>query len=136
MQNSLFCTGYSTIIRESRDASCASSTPPVACFPSSPCFPCISGRSLPVSKAPASSTASTRCTTDDAFVVNHPYYGGSPHAHGHGGALTDHARRQVFGFSGSIAHKSDIGGLVPGTNSGQAREIFHEGLMVPPVRLV
>ena len=23
MQNSLFCTGYSTIIRESRDASCA-----------------------------------------------------------------------------------------------------------------
>jgi N-methylhydantoinase B len=30
---------------------------------------------------------------------------------------------------------ADIGGLVPGTNSGQAREIFHEGLLVPPVRL-
>src|SRR5690606_19005388 len=40
-----------------------------------------------------------------------------------------------FGFSCSIAHKPDIGGLVPGSNSGQAREIFHEGIMVPPVRL-
>jgi N-methylhydantoinase B len=69
----------------------------------------------------------------DSFVVNHPYFGGSPHA-------TDVALispilvdGQLFGFSGSIAHKSDIGGLVPGTNSGQAREIFHEGIMLPPV---
>jgi N-methylhydantoinase B len=70
----------------------------------------------------------------DAILVNHPYIGGSPHA-------TDMAiispivvDGHLFGFCGSIAHKSDIGGLVPGSNSGQAREIFHEGLMVPPVR--
>jgi N-methylhydantoinase B len=70
----------------------------------------------------------------DSFVVNHPYFGGSPHA-------TDVALispiivdDELFGFTGSIAHKSDIGGLVPGTNSGQAREIFHEGIMIPPVR--
>ena len=40
----------------------------------------------------------------------------------------------MFGFCGSIAHKSDIGGPVPGSCSGQAREIFNEGLHLPAVR--
>jgi N-methylhydantoinase B len=40
----------------------------------------------------------------------------------------------LFGFCGSIAHKGDIGGPVPGSCSGQAREIFNEGLHLPAVR--
>ena len=40
----------------------------------------------------------------------------------------------LFGFCGSIAHKSDIGGPVPGSCSGQARETFNEGLHLPAVR--
>jgi N-methylhydantoinase B len=38
------------------------------------------------------------------------------------------------GFAADMAHKSDIGGTVPGSGSGQAREIFHEGLHLPPVK--
>jgi N-methylhydantoinase B len=41
---------------------------------------------------------------------------------------------KLFGFGGSIAHKSDIGGPVPGSCSGQARETFNEGLHLPAVR--
>jgi N-methylhydantoinase B len=41
---------------------------------------------------------------------------------------------ELFGFCGSIAHKSDIGGPVPGSCSGQARETFNEGLHLPAVR--
>lgn len=70
----------------------------------------------------------------DAFVVNHPYYGGSPHAPDMAVVSPIIVGDTLFGFSASIAHKSDIGGLVPGSSSGQAREIFHEGIMVPPVR--
>jgi N-methylhydantoinase B len=70
----------------------------------------------------------------DAFLVNHPYFGGSPHAPDMAIISPMLVDGQLFGFCGSIAHKSDIGGMVPGSNSGQAREIFHEGLMVPPVR--
>src|SRR5436309_1764951 len=33
-----------------------------------------------------------------------------------------------------IVHKSDIGGPVPGSCSGQAREVFNEGLQLPAVR--
>jgi len=40
------------------------------------------------------------------------------------------------GFAASMAHKSDIGGIVPGSGSGQAREIFQEGLHLPPVKYV
>jgi N-methylhydantoinase B len=35
-----------------------------------------------------------------------------------------------------MAHKSDIGGTVPGSGSGQAREIYQEGLHLPPVKYV
>ena len=42
--------------------------------------------------------------------------------------------RALVGFCGSIAHKSDIGGPVPGSCSGQAREIFNEGLHLPALR--
>src|SRR3978361_1261809 len=42
----------------------------------------------------------------------------------------------LFGFCGSIAHKSDIGGPVPGSCSGSARETFNEGLHLPALRYV
>jgi N-methylhydantoinase B len=35
-----------------------------------------------------------------------------------------------------MAHKSDMGGTVPGSGSGSAREIFQEGLHLPPVKFV
>ncbi|MEK6601788.1 MAG: hydantoinase B/oxoprolinase family protein, partial [Candidatus Binatota bacterium] len=38
------------------------------------------------------------------------------------------------GFAANMAHKSDIGGTVPGSGSGQAREVFQEGLHLPPVK--
>jgi len=134
MQNSLFCTGYSTIIRESKDASCAIADVSGQVIAQHTVLPLHLG---------AFPTTITNLLGDyplddmcdgDAFVVNHPYYGGSPHATDVAIVAPIVVDGRVFGFSGSIAHKSDIGGLVPGTNSGQAREIFHEGLMLPPVR--
>jgi N-methylhydantoinase B len=136
MQNSLFCTGYSTIIRESRDASCAildSAGRVLSQFTVLPlhlgAFPaCVEG--LLEFYPPEDMAAG------DAFVMNHPYYGGSPHAPDVAVISPIIVDGDLFGFSASIAHKSDIGGLVPGSSSAQAREIFHEGLMIPPVRLV
>jgi N-methylhydantoinase B len=42
----------------------------------------------------------------------------------------------LLGFCASYGHCRDIGGIRPGTLSSDAREIFHEGLLVPPVQLV
>ncbi|MBI4523831.1 MAG: hydantoinase B/oxoprolinase family protein, partial [Deltaproteobacteria bacterium] len=41
---------------------------------------------------------------------------------------------ELVGFCGSIAHKSDLGGPMPGSCWGKATEIFSEGLHLPPVR--
>jgi N-methylhydantoinase B len=70
----------------------------------------------------------------DAFIINHPYHGGSPHAPDVAIITPMFVAGELFGFCGSIAHKSDIGGPVPGSCSGQAREIFNEGLHLPAVR--
>ncbi len=72
----------------------------------------------------------------DAFVLSDPYAAGGNHlpdwviarAVFHGGRL--------LGFCCNRAHQSDIGGGAPGTYNTAATEIFHEGLRLPPVRLV
>jgi N-methylhydantoinase B len=40
---------------------------------------------------------------------------------------------RLIGFGVSIAHKADIGGIVPGSSGGAAREIWHDGLILPPL---
>jgi N-methylhydantoinase B len=134
MQNSLFCTGYSTIIRESRDASCAIMDAAGRVLAQFTVLPLHLGAFPACVQGLLQFYSLDELCDGDAFVVNHPYFGGSPHAPDMAVISPIVVDGQLFGFSGSIAHKSDIGGLVPGSNSGQAREIFHEGLMVPPVR--
>jgi N-methylhydantoinase B len=132
MQNSLFRTGYSTIVRESQDASCALLDARGEVVAQHVVLP------LHIGSFPACCAAVLRTYDDiaegDAFLINHPYEGGSPHAPDmcvitpafHAGALV--------GFCASIAHKGDIGGPVPGSCSGQAKETFNEGLHLPAVR--
>jgi N-methylhydantoinase B len=134
MQNSLFCTGYSTIIRESKDASCAIADLSGRVVAQYTVLPLHLGAFPETIENILRAYPVEEMRDGDAFLVNHPYYGGSPHATDMAVVAPIVIGGEVFGFSGSIAHKSDIGGLVPGTNSSQAREIYHEGLMVPPVR--
>lgn len=134
MQNSLFCTGYSTIIRESKDASCAIADLSGRVVAQYTVLPLHLGAFPETIENILRAYPVEEMRDGDAFLVNHPYYGGSPHATDMAVVAPVVVGGEVFGFSGSIAHKSDIGGLVPGTNSSQAREIYHEGLMVPPVR--
>jgi N-methylhydantoinase B len=134
MQNSLFCTGYSTIIRESKDASCAIADLDGRIIAQHTVLPLHLGAFPQTIENILLAYPLDDIRDGDAFIVNHPYHGGSPHATDMAVVAPIVVDGQVFGFSGSIAHKSDIGGLVPGTNSSQATEIYHEGLMVPPVR--
>src|ERR1700730_15122251 len=132
MQNSLFRTGFSTIIRESQDASCALMNARGQVGAQHVVLPLHIG-------AFGASTAAVIAAFDDiaegdAFLINHPYEGGSPHAPDIAVITPAFAAGSLFGFCGSIAHKSDIGGPVPGSCSGQAREIFNEGLHLPAVR--
>jgi N-methylhydantoinase B len=72
----------------------------------------------------------------DAFITNHPYLGGSPHAPDMAVLTPIFYRQEWVGFAANIAHKSDIGGPVPGSCWSQAREIFQEGLHLPPIKYI
>src|SRR5262245_24788923 len=137
MQSSLFRTGFSTIVRESQDASCALMNAAGDVVAQHVVLPLHIGAFPACTRAVLAAFAQGKAediAAGDAFVINHPYQGGSPHAPDIAVITPVFVDGALFGFCGSIAHKSDIGGPVPGSCSGQAREIFNEGLHLPAVR--
>jgi len=71
----------------------------------------------------------------DVFAINDPYSGGthlpditlvSPIA----------PDGEIIGYAVTRAHHSDVGGMRPGSAPSDSREIFQEGIIIPPVRLV
>jgi N-methylhydantoinase B len=133
MQNALFRTGFSTIIRESQDASCALMDHNGDVVAQHVVLPLHIG-AFPACCAAVLKAFGDAVAEGDAFLINHPYHGGSPHAPDIAVITPVFIDGALFGFCGSIAHKSDIGGPVPGSCSAQAREIFNEGLQLPAVR--
>jgi N-methylhydantoinase B len=134
MDYHFYRSGYSTIVRESRDFSCVITdaqgrlvTAPWMFF-HAPVYYHLIQKIL-------SLYGTDGLSDGDIFVSNHPYEANMPHASDmafiapifHGGTLV--------AFAGTIAHKADVGGTVPGSTYGQATEIFHEGMMLPPVRI-
>ncbi|MBI2916869.1 MAG: hydantoinase B/oxoprolinase family protein [Chloroflexi bacterium] len=134
MQRSLFRTGFSTIIRESLDASCAvldsqarlvgqdvNLTLHMGAFP-------VCAENLLKSYPPA------EIEEGDAFILNHPYFGGSPHVLDMAVLTPAFHEGKLVAFCANIAHKSDIGGAVPGGNYPQTTEMYQEGIHLVPVR--
>jgi N-methylhydantoinase B len=134
MQNSLFRTGYSTIIRESQDASCALLNRRGEVIAQHVVLPLHMGAFPACAAAILHQFAEQEICPGDAFITNHPYMGGSPHAPDMGVLTPIFHETTWVGFAANMAHKSDIGGTVPGSGAGNAREIYHEGLHLPPIK--
>jgi len=136
MQNSLFRTGYSTIIRESQDASCAILNRQGEVVAQHVVLPLHMGAFPACAAAILKNFPRSEIEAGDAFITNHPYLGGSPHAPDMGVLTPIFHQGEWVGFAANMAHKSDIGGTVPGSGSGNAREIYQEGLHLPPVKFM
>jgi N-methylhydantoinase B len=133
MHYHFYRSGYSTIIRESRDFSCVILDragrliiPPPMFF-HVPVYRHLVGRILD----------DYECINDgDVFVCNHPYEGGLPHVSDMAFVAPVFSNGEIVAFAGSIAHKADVGGAVAGSTSANATEIFQEGLLIPPIKIV
>ena len=136
MQNSLFRTGYSTIIRESQDASCAILNCTGGVVAQHVVLPLHIGAFPACAEGILRNYSGKEIHEGDAFITNHPYLGGSPHAPDMAVLTPIFFEGQWVGFSATMAHKSDIGGPVPGSCWSQAREVYQEGLQVPPIRYI
>jgi len=71
----------------------------------------------------------------DAFVLNDPFTGGT-HLPDVTLVSTLALDGDAVGFAVSRAHHADVGGMTPGSMPAGAREIYQEGLRIPPIRLV
>jgi N-methylhydantoinase B len=72
----------------------------------------------------------------DIYATNDPYHGGVTHLNDVVLAMPVFADGELVAWTANIAHWNDVGGMVPGSISTDAREIYQEGLRVPAVKLV
>lgn len=128
-------TGYSTIIKESQDFTFAIFDPVGRMVAQGIPQPLHIG---PLTAQVQEIRRSFRDKIDpgDAFIVNHPYRACQNHATDVTVISPMFMDDRLMGFIGNIAHKSDLGGKVPGTNSGDATDLFQEGLLIPPLKIL
>lgn len=71
---------------------------------------------------------------EDAILANDPYLGG---VHLNDITLISpvHSDETLLGYVASLAHHVDVGGGAP-ASIGAFREVFQEGIIIPPVKLV
>ena len=133
MQTNIFRTGYSTIVRESQDASCMILDANGDVVGEHVILP-LHIAALPEVIRAIYKAYGDRIYPGDAFITNHPYISGVTHSIDMAVAVPVFVGEKLVAFCTSIAHKSDLGGMVPGTGSGNARELFQEGIQYPPVK--
>jgi N-methylhydantoinase B len=72
----------------------------------------------------------------DVFITNDPWHGGVTHLNDLVLAMPVFSGGEIIAWTANIAHNSDVGGMAPGSLSGEATEIFQEGLRLPAVKLI
>ncbi len=71
----------------------------------------------------------------DIFTTNDPFNGGVTHLNDVIVTMPIFADGEIVAWSANIAHWNDIGGMVPGSMSPDATEIFQEGVQLPAIKL-
>lgn len=134
MAHALFHSGYSPILRESQDgtAGLTDALGRVIVVGGG-----LQYHSLLYSRAVASVLERYPAATlrqGESFISNDPYKAGNSHVPDMVVVTPAFYRGALIAFGVSVAHKADVGGLVPGSSGAAAREIFHDGILLPPVR--
>lgn len=126
-------TSFSANIKERRDYSCALYDAAGENIAMGDHMPVHLG-AMPLSVRHA--LAAFRLGEGDVAIVNDPFQGGThlPDITAVAPIFIGRSRRPDF-YSASRAHHADVGGMSPGSMP-LAREIFQEGLRIPPVLLM
>jgi len=133
-------SSYSPNIKERRDFSCALFDAQGQIIAQAAHIPVHLG-AMPLSVAAALDRYGTDLQPGDLIVLNDPFRGGthlpditmvSPVFVAHPSDET--TTQKLLGFTASRAHHADVGGITPGSMP-VAREIYQEGLIIPPVKL-
>jgi len=119
-------------IKERRDYSCALFDAQGAMISQAAHIPVHLG-SMPMSVKSALDSFQSSLEPGDVIILNDPFRGGThlPDITLVNPVFVD---KTLIGFVANRAHHADVGGITPGSMP-IAREIFQEGLIIPPIKL-
>jgi N-methylhydantoinase B/oxoprolinase/acetone carboxylase alpha subunit len=69
-------------------------------------------------------------------VLHNDSYRGTPHAPEFCMVMPVFWDGAIVAYAANIAHHTDVGGKAPGSMPGDATEIFQEGVIIPPVKVI
>jgi N-methylhydantoinase B len=132
MNANLIRTGYSPNIKERRDCSSALFDPRGRMIAQAESIPVHLG-AMPFSVKEAIARFPD-LVPGDTVVLNDPFSGGA-HLPDLTFVTPIFCGGVLIGLAANRAHHADVGGIAPGSVSGEATEIYQEGLRLPAVRL-
>jgi N-methylhydantoinase B len=132
----LIRASQSTNIKERRDCSCGIFDSAGATIAQAEHQPMHLGSMLGIVSAILERYPLDQIHPGDMFITNDPYSGGGTHLPDITVAAPVFFDGEIIAFVVNIAHHSDVGGRVAGSNSGDCTSIFEEGLRIPLVKVV
>lgn len=134
MSRNLIRSAYSTIVREARDASTALMTPSGALVAQGERTIPILLNAFPPLMASFEAHGLMRDIQPGQALITNDAYAGGQHLDDVVLVIPVFDNVGIVGWSASLAHQLDLGAGSPGINP-KAREIFEEGLRIPPTRI-
>ena len=127
----LFHSGYSTVLRESEDGSAGLLDAGLRTLAVSKKLPFHFASFSAVMEHLPRYFAPEDLAEGDVLLFNHPFEGNVTHTSDTVILVPIFFDGQIVGYSGTLAHKPDLGG-VRGLTA--ARDLWEEGLVIPPVK--
>lgn len=127
-------TAFSPNIKERLDASCAIFDTEGRMIAQAEHIPVHLG-SMPLAIEYAEKEIDGGMRSGDHIMVNDPFLGGS-HLNDITLIKPVHRKRRHIGYTVTKAHHSDIGGSTPGSMGGQTCELYQDGVIIPPSRIM
>jgi N-methylhydantoinase B len=132
----LIRTSYSPNIKQRADCSTAILNASGEVIAQAPMIPLHLGSMMGTVKCLLNYYPFDQLKPGDMFISNDPYAGDGQHLPDLNIVAPFFYDGVCQGFTANIAHHSDVGGMVPGSESIVCQNIYQEGLRIPPVRIV
>lgn len=132
MQDSLLATALSPIARDGMDCAAALFLPDGRVLAQARSLPLLLGGMIPGVAALLGSFPAATLREGDGLLLNDPWSGGT-HLPDLIVARPVFAAGDVVAIAATILHHQDVGGIAPGSVPPDARDIFQEGLRLPPL---
>jgi len=127
----LFHSGYSTVLRESEDGSAGLLDAQLRTVAVSKKLPLHFGSFSAIAEHLPQYYRTDELEEGDIILFNHPYAGNVTHPSDTVVLMPVFAQGTLVAFTGTLAHKADLGGPQAST---AARDLWEEGLIIPPTK--